>query len=486
MKKQTLNQQKLTRRDVLRWAGVGGSAALLAACAPPAPAAPAVPAATSAASAASTTAPTLATDAPAASGDEVNISWWNQYQTDSVKQATAQIIKDFEAGNAGVKVKFEVSGGPPGGGNFMEVLLARIAAGNPPDTATIFTSPAEFGSLGSLLPLDEMMAQAQYAKPGAFYENVLKSCQWRGKTYGLPASAGAGGLFINKPAFEKKGISTKREDFPKTWDEWKRLSAEMTIWEGDELKQAGWVPNTAENWLYPVYSGLNGGKIFDAAAEKYVIDSPQNIEWLDYWVKWIDEQYKGDIEKLNTFGNFGGVYDPNSTFNSHLSTMNVNGSWICTDVDFDFEWEVGKLPVGPSGSESVTGYYPNWFVLPKASPHPEQGFKLIEYFATKGWETWYSLIMDTPAWKEFPRTVITKKLIDKFGQARAENVHGFFADYLNSAVPMWDSPVQGFATDTFSAGINDVLAKKKTPKEGLEEVQKVVQAKLEETLKSAS
>jgi ABC-type glycerol-3-phosphate transport system substrate-binding protein len=94
--------------------------------------------------------------------------------------------------------------------------------------------------------------------------------------------------------------------------------------------------------------------------------------------------------------------------------------------------------------------------------------------------------MDTPAWKEFPRTIITKKLIDKFGQEKAQRVHNFFVDYLNDAVPMWDSPVQGFATDTLAAAFGEVLAKTKQPKEALQEAQKVVQAKLEETLKGAA
>jgi len=68
------------------------------------------------------------------------------------------------------------------------------------------------------------MAVAKYAKPDQFYEGVLQSCKWNGKTYGLPASAGDGCIFLNKKIFDAAGVSTKREDFPTTWDGLRALS----------------------------------------------------------------------------------------------------------------------------------------------------------------------------------------------------------------------------------------------------------------------
>jgi multiple sugar transport system substrate-binding protein len=326
------------------------------------------------------------------------------------------------------------------------------------------------------------MADAKWATPDAFYEAPLGSCQWDGKTYGLPASAGAGCIFINKAKFEEQGISTKREDFPTTWDGLKELSTEFIVWEGEELKQAGFIPWTS-GWLKPMWSQLNGGKLFDAQNVQYVLDSEQNVEWLEYWVKWLDDQYGGDIEQLNLYGAWGDVY-PESAFQLEQCAIDISGSWAVTDAGIPFEWEVLKFPVGPSGSKSTTGFWPNWFVVPKEAANLQESFLLAEYFCTQGWVTWYKQVMDTPAWKNFPEGVLTEKLVDDVGMERGQEIHDFFADYLVDACEMWNSPIEDFANDALDSAIDEILHKTKTPIEALKEAQGIVQAKLDEELQS--
>jgi multiple sugar transport system substrate-binding protein len=360
------------------------------------------------------------------------------------------------------------------------VLLARIAAGNSPDVTTLFSPPVPFAARGSLLEIDDLMASAQWAKADAFYAAPLKSCQWQGKTYGLPSSAGPGAIFIAVDKFKEKGISTKTEDFPKTWDDLKTLSAEFVVWENDELKQAGFVP-WANDWLYPAWSGLNGGTLFDAENITYALDSEQNVEWLNYMVQWLDEQYGGDIEKFNLYGQWSGAY-PDSAFHQGKAALVQDGSWVTTDAEIPFEWEIYKFAAGPSGSASVTGFWPNWWAIPAGSPHPKESFLFIEFFATKGWETWYQYIMDTPVWKDFPADVLTKKLVDQVGEERAKEVHQFFTGYLENAVEMWTSPIEDFAKSTLGSAVDQVLHKTKSPAEALGEAQGIVKAKLQETV----
>jgi hypothetical protein len=92
--------------------------------------------------------------------------------------------------------------------------------------------------------------------------------------------------------------------------------------------------------------------------------------------------------------------------------------------------------------------------------------------------------MDTPAWKAFPPTVLTTKLVDAVGQERATQVNTFFADYLNDAVEMWTSPVETFAQETITAAVDQVMNKVKSPKDALAEAQELCQAKLNEVLKT--
>jgi multiple sugar transport system substrate-binding protein len=208
----------MSRRAFLRLSGLAGSAVFLAACAGQStPAATQQQAPAAPEQAAEEKAAVTESEAPAA--ETATISWWNQYSTETTKVVIPQIVDQFQELNPSITVDYEISGGPPGGGDYIEVLLTRIAAGSAPDSITLWSPPSQFGARGSLLSIDDFMANAKIATPDAFYEGPLKSCQWQGKTYGLPASAGAGCIFFNTDKFEEKGLSTKRDDFPTTWAE---------------------------------------------------------------------------------------------------------------------------------------------------------------------------------------------------------------------------------------------------------------------------
>jgi multiple sugar transport system substrate-binding protein len=460
--------KSLSRRSFLRLSGLAGGALALAACAAPG----AAPAAT----------PSAQGEGSVATSDAITLTWWNQYSTSSTQAAVPLMIEAFNETYPNIQVEYELSGGPPGGGNYTEILLARIAAGNPPDSATTWDPPAQFAARGSLAQLDDFMENAKWARPDAFFEGPMNSCRWQGSIYGLPASAGAGCLIYNVDMFAELGLPTAREEFPTTWQGLKELSATLTEWSGDELVRAGLVP-WGTSWLHPVWSGLNGSQLFDADNLRYTIDTEENIEWVQFWRTWLDEQYQGDLERLNFYGPYGDAYAPGA-FNSGVAGIIQSGSWACSDAEMPFAWEVVKFPVGPQGSRSVTGYWPNWWIVPHGAPNLQEAFYFSEFFCTKGWEIWYQYIMDTPAWRDFPDGVLTQQLVDEQGIERATEIHDFFAEYLNDTVNMWNSPVENFASDTLQASIEEVLHGQSTPEQALANAQTLIQSRLEETLRS--
>lgn len=252
------------------------------------------------------------------------------------------------------------------------------------------------------------------------------------------------------------------------------------------MKQIGYIPFTGNSsWLKPVWSELNGGKIFDSASAQYKLDSAQNAEWLNYWVKWLKEEYGGDIEKVNQAGNWGDVY-PNTAFYMGNAAMADSGSWACTDAGIPFDWEVVKFPKGPSGSASLTGFWPNWWALPKGTPHAQEAFLFSEYFCTVGWGLWYAnATMDMPAWKGFPRDTLNKALVNLVGMTRAQDIQNFLLDYQGTTAEMWTSPVEDFANDTLNSMLDEVLHLKTPADQALKTAQSTIQSKLDETLKGA-
>lgn len=464
------HSSSINRRDFLRGVALVGGATLVAACAPKAQTAePGVE----------------ATEAPVApSGEQVTVAWWNQFSTPMCQELFPRIVSDFEALNPNIKVEFELTGGPPGGGDYIEVLMARIAAGNPPESITLWSPPSQFGARGALLGLDDLMASAEKARPGEFYDSPIKSCMWKGKTYGLPASAGDGCIMINKAMFEEAGISTKREDFPTTWDGVKELAQKLTKTENGEITVAGYVPWT-QAWLKDVWSELNGGQIFDAENLQYTFNTDSNIELFNYWLSYLDDLYGGDYEAFNLLATWGDVY-PGGAFSLGKAAFDMTGTWGCTDGEVPFEWEVMKFPVGPNGTKSVTGFWPNWWAMPKGVANPNEAFRFTEYMCTDGWVTWYvEGTMDIPAWKGCPPDAYTKLIETQYGTERAKDLHKFFTEYLPDSAEMWTSPIEDFATDTYNQALDEVLHKATSPAEALAKAQDICQAKLKETLESS-
>jgi ABC-type glycerol-3-phosphate transport system substrate-binding protein len=212
---------------------------------------------------------------------------------------------------------------------------------------------------------------------------------------------------------------------------------------------------------------------------------------MEYAVSWLNEEYKGDIEKVNRSGSWTYFVEDGKppAFQEGRLAMVESGFWATGDlyqVEPKFErWDVAQYPVGPNGNKTVSGYWPNWLVIPKGSHNKEEAFKYLDYMTVEGIKVWFNNIPDLPANKEVPRLVpaITVK---KRGRAFAEEITDFFRAQLDIATPMWNSPVQDFGNDQLQRALERIMTKKASPKEALAEAQKTSQNELDKVLRSVS
>ena len=139
--------------------------------------------------------------------EPVTITWFNQFGGDIVNEVMPKMVADFEAQNPDVKVKYELSGGPPGGGDYTEVLMARVSPlVTRPTVAHCGPRRCSSQSRARSLAVDEFMQNAEYAKPGAFRRDRLLPMGWQDLRVDLLGPRD-GAVFINKKKFEEKGIS---------------------------------------------------------------------------------------------------------------------------------------------------------------------------------------------------------------------------------------------------------------------------------------
>jgi len=483
-------RKPVSRRDFLRMVGIGSGAAVLAACGNSAPAAqqPAGTASASGASGATVVAPTVAA---AGGGGKTTVSFWTPGGSATFCKGFATISADYEKLHPNIDIG-EVQCGT-GDQDFQQVLLARIAAGNPPDSTIVWASPIALGARGSLEALDDMMSTSEYAAKANWPDSVLASCVFNGKTWGLPVSAGTYGMWYNEDLLTAKGIKPGRENFPKTWDDMRALSKELVQWKGDKVVSVGFIP-WGDQYTLPIWAASNGSQLYDADNKKYTIDNEANIYMMQYAVDWIDDQYKGNYTKLNTDGNWG-MYVNNDTgqapgFQQGTVGMRLDGFWVVGDL-YEVEvkannWNVASVPNGPKGTKVVSGYWPNWLVIPKGSQHDKEAFQWLDYMSGVGIKTWFANVPDLPANRKVSADLVPARAVEKRGQAFALDITTFFRKQLDVATPMWNSPVQDFANDQLGRALELIYNKKATPKDALADAQKACQAELDKVLKSST
>jgi hypothetical protein len=96
-----------------------------------------------------------------------------------------------------------------------------------------------------------------------------------------------------------------------------------------------------------------------------------------------------------------------------------------------YTWNMARLPVGPGGTRSVAGYWPNWMAIPRGARHVEQAFAWLDYMSGVGVQAWFRNFPDLPANLKVPRDLLPAALVDGKGKAFAQDIMDFSA--LSSA-----------------------------------------------------
>jgi ABC-type glycerol-3-phosphate transport system substrate-binding protein len=377
--------------------------------------------------------------------------------------------------------------------SFDEMFLASIASGNPPDATIVWSSPIAYAVRGALQPLDDLMTDSLYSQVENWPANVLASCQIDGQTYGLPVAAGSFAMIYNQELFEEVGLPSAREDFPKTWADLRAASAQITQWDGDTLVRMGMMP-PRQAVEFPIWVATNGGQIFDAETMTYALDSP--VETLTSFVAWMDEEYRGDVIQVDLANNWSEnvIEGRPPAFQAGLLGMMGNGFWITGELYNQVapenpvftRWDVASYPVGPSGTETASGYWPNWAVIPAGAAHPTEAFGYIDYIGgPEGMEIWFQKIPDLPTNASVP-SLLPPTLVEKIGEERATSIVDFFKAQLDVATPMWTSPVENFATDQIQRTIDQAYAHGGDPAELLAAAQQACQTELDRVMAERS
>lgn len=425
---------------------------MLAACAPG-----------SSSSGGSTPSPAASVNTDAASLGDLTLTVWDQEVRGGQAAQMKQLNDAFQKKYPNITIK-RVSRSFD---DLKTTLRLALSGNNPPDVVQANNGRSDMGEFvkaGELRPLD---AYADAYKWGErFPQSVLQYSQYsadgktfgKGNLYGVPQVGEVVGVFYNKAKLSQLGLQQ-----PQTWADFEAALA--------KAKAAGEVPlmlGNLDKWpAIHVFGSVQArttpqDQITELAFGRpgATWTTPENTKAAQTLVDWVDKGYfnKG----LNGLG-----YDPAwQAFSKGQGVFLIGGTWLQADLQKAMGSNVGfMLPPGETAGKPVaTGGTGLPFAVTSKSAHPDAAAAYLDFITDQQAmsvlaKTGNLPIVDT-AQQQAPAG-LGKDVFGAFGTVVDKDA---LVPYLDYATPTM--------YDTITAALQDLLAKKQSPQQFLETLQK--------------
>jgi multiple sugar transport system substrate-binding protein len=368
-----------------------------------------------------------------------------------------KLFDDYQKANPGIKIDIETGGATS---ELQRQYLSTVL--NAKDSAIDvymidIVNPAQYLAAGWLEPLNTLLGNPDLKKnylPAYAQANVID-----GKVAAMPAFADAMFMYYRKDLLEKHKIAE-----PKTWDELAAAAKKVQQAEGNPNLQGlsiqgAPIEGAVCTFLLPYWGQ---GKDFNDAAGKLTLDKPAAVKGLAQWLAMVDQ---GVIKK-----NVAEVKTPDTVneFKAGQVVFAINWGFAWDrfkdDADSQVKGKVGVMPLpAMAGGRSATCVGGWQWALSAFSKHKPEAAKLIGYMssaqASKFLAVEGSLL---PTYQSVYTDADVVKAVPWFKDAAPVVIAG-------RSRPL--SERYGEVSDAIRTTTSAVLARTKTPTEGVDEIE---------------
>ena len=369
-----------------------------------------------------------------------------------------QLFDQYQTKNPGVKIEIETGGATS---ELQRQYLSTVL--NAKDSAIdVFmidvVNPAQYFSSGWVEPLNSAVGEPAAVMPP--YLPVYASADVvDGKIAALPAFADSMFMYYRKDLLAKHGVSE-----PKTWDELAAASKKIMAAEGNPALQGlsiqgAPIEGAVCTFLLPYWSQ---GKEFNDAAGKMTLDKAAAVKGLNMWLGLVDQGVmKRNIAEVKTG-------DTVNEFKAGQVVFAINWGFAWDrfqgDKDTTVQGKVGVMPLpSMAGGKSATCIGGWQWAVSAFSKSKGEAAKLVRFLsspdASKLLAIQGSLMPVYPETYTDPDVV---KAVPWFKDAAAVVIAG-------KSRPKSDR--YGEVSDVIRTTTSAVLARTKTPTEGVDEIE---------------
>jgi arabinogalactan oligomer/maltooligosaccharide transport system substrate-binding protein len=376
-----------------------------------------------------------------AAAAETEIVLWHSYRAEE-KSALEKVVAEYNKANAG---KFKVTTLAVPYDAFADKITATVPRGKGPDLF-IFAQDRLGGWIeagNTIEPIDFFLDDALKKR---FIPTTMEAMTYRGTVYGLPLNYKNIALIYNK-----KLVPTP----PKTTGELVAMAKKLTDKKGGRF---GLACSYGDFYYHAALMNGFGGGVFDAKFNP-TLNSKENVQSVDYLLKWIDKDGILPAEPSTAL--------ITSLFNDGKAGIVFSGPWFLGEIAKGIDYGITTLPtIDEAGGKpmrpwmTVEGVY-----VTAPSKNKEAAFEFAKFLTQTASAKVLALEgRQSPANAE----VYNDAEVAKDPQIKA------FRDQVNTAVPMPNVPEMTMVWSPATTAMNAILKKASTPKAALDKAQQQV------------
>ncbi|SDS36859.1 ABC transporter substrate-binding protein [Microlunatus soli] len=300
------------------------------------------------------------------------IQWWTNHTEEDTKLFKER-IEAFNKAHPDITVKLlNIAEGEQ---YYTKINTAAVAGKLADVFYTRSFDIAPFVARDWLLPLKDLIGKDRgEVRPDDFWPAEVAQLTVDDSLYALPYDFSNFAIYVNKTLLDKQGISMPTDDW--TWDDLFEMGKPFVKRKG--ARQIRWgVGLTTTDWFAMGVFDAHGGETFSKDLTSCVVDNAANLGVVTGWA----EQMKAGVVPAT-----GSTPEGVDIFASQLVPFNVNGSWATLQtraaVADKFEWDVVRLPKGPSGKRSVSAAGGAWSIA-KASKNQAAAWTFLKFITSE-------------------------------------------------------------------------------------------------------
>ena len=361
-------------------------------------------------------------------------------------------------------------------------MLPAIAAGTPPDSAVGNLPYYYMQAKGGFEPLDDLVNVSEVIAADDFLASAWGSGIWQGVRYRVPAiiNGPVWALCYNVGLVEGAGLDA--DNPPETWDELYDWHVAITSFDAvGNVEILGFDPKDTEGTYSFVQDGFVLGASwgldwYDTNTHETNLDNEEMVEAFATVKQFYD--YVG-VEKMEGYRTSYGTWteSPTASLPAGVQAMNINGFWAPGELaksspDNTFRYTWTPMPESRRGIK-IQNLSDHSAGLPKGSPNPEAGFKMVEFLTTGEAN---DIVFEATGW--FGARISWLETMDKFKYEGLD----FYIDSINLADefhPNPGMPIASFGLQIFNDLITKVNYGDITPAEAATELQETLTSELQ-------